>query len=139
MTLTMASVAFPTLLVTFFVPVLSLILRDVYLVVPFILYEIDRPAAGVIFMTVFAPFFCMAGRDMEVDGFLMHMGGWRLNDSWFGVDYLGLRVIGDVDVSVKAGLADCDGYANVGGLSGGCGNNDGDDNQNAFHIWAPFL
>ena len=105
-----------------------LILRNIDIIVPFVLDKIDGSAAGVILLAVFPPIFLMARRNTQVHGFLDDPSPWRRNDDGFGMDNLRLGIVADVDVAVEPGLTDRDGYADVCGLHRDCRKNDCEDN-----------
>lgn len=93
------------------------IMRDIHLVVPIILDEIDRPAAGVVFATVLAPFFRMSGRNMQIERLLDNMDGSGPDYDRLGVDHCRAGSIPDVDLAVKARLPHCHGNIYIRGCS----------------------
>lgn len=108
------TVSMSVVVVTAFVVMMSM-LRDVFVVVPVIAHEIDRPAAGVIFGAMFAPVLLMSGRDVQItrwrrcilrrprnhDGLCKHNG--RAGD------------IANINLAIEAGLADGDRYSYIAG------------------------
>ena len=94
---------------------LSTIVGHIDIVVPLVLHEIDRPVAGVVFAAVLAPFFLVSGGDMEVDRFLYDVNGSRADHDGLGVNHLGSRRVADINLSVKAGLADANGHVDIRG------------------------
>jgi hypothetical protein len=109
----LVSVIVPVLPVTalIIISAIRLIMRDIHLVVPIIMDEIDRPAAGVIFGAVLAPVFCLSGRNMQIERLLDNMDGSRPDYHGLGVDHCRPGSIPDVNLAVKARLPHC--YRNI--------------------------
>lgn len=120
----MFAVAFAFMLAVFavfFALIIILILRGginglarvnggcINLLVPSGLHEINRHAAGIIFVAMLAPFFCVAGRHVHVDG--LGRDGNGLDDDRLRINDLRLREVADVDAAKYARLGDDDGYA----------------------------
>jgi len=90
-----------------------LVLRHIDIVVPPITHEIDRLAASVIFAAVLFPFFFMSRRYVQVD--------WRGNTTNSSppnhdgpcVNEFWLRIVSDVNATIKARLADADRHADI--------------------------
>jgi hypothetical protein len=61
MFLVMLSVVFPAVLLTVMLAMTCLVLRHINIIVPSVFYEIDRPAAGIIFSAMLAPLLFMTG------------------------------------------------------------------------------
>ena len=91
-------------------------------VVPVVPHKIDFPTAGIVFATMLAPVFGMAWRDAQIDWALMHISRFTHNDNRLGVKQLRAGVgVADVDLAIKAGLADTDRDADISGeRRGGC-------------------
>lgn len=83
------------------------IMGDIYLVIPVIMDEIDRPVAGIIPGAVLAPVFRVSGRDMQIERLLDDMDGSGPDYHGFGVDQGRPGGVADVNLAVKTGLAHC--------------------------------
>src|SRR6187431_2824684 len=90
------------------------VLRNVDVVVPVLLYEVDRLSARVVLAAVLAPVFCVTRGNVNVNGLAHHAHGHRLDDHGFLVDEHRGREIANVDATVEPGLADLDRYTHVG-------------------------
>jgi len=93
--------------------VLTAVARHVLRVIPIVLHEIDRPAAGMVLSAMPAPVSFMSRWHVQVNGLQDNVLGRLhrhdrlcINDRW-------RRNIADVDLSVEAGLANTDGYPDV--------------------------
>jgi len=91
------------------------ILRHVFVVVSIIAHEIDGAAAGVVLRAMLAPVLLMSRRDMQVDGLRWNVLRRARNDDRLCIDHWRGRNIANVDLTVKAWLADADGYADISG------------------------
>ena len=60
------------------------VLRYINVVIPVVLYEVDRCAAGTILAAMFAPVLCMATRDMQIHRLSNNLNG--LNDHGLAVN-----------------------------------------------------
>lgn len=94
------------------IAMLFLITRHIFLVVPTVPNEIDPFTASVVFAAMLAPVFGVPGRHMQIHRLTTDRD--TMNHHRFAVDQLRSRIIIDVDLSVKAGLADADRYADIG-------------------------
>lgn len=89
-----------------------LVTGNILMVVPVVLHKVDPFAAGIVLMAVFAPVSGMAGRDVKVDWLaICHHSAY---DNRLGIDNLRLRVVANVDATVKTGLPHTDRYADIG-------------------------
>ena len=111
-------VLFVSLAIVLFVSlaISRLVLRHIDIVVPPITHEIDRLAAGVIFAAVLFPVFFMSGRYVQVDWLGNTTGSSLSNHDGSCVNEFWLRKVSDVNVTIKAGLADADRHADIGCL-----------------------
>jgi len=88
--------------------------RNVHIVVPTVLNEINRPAAGVVLMAMFAPMLRMTRRDVQIKGLRDNNGGRRRrNQHGTRVDHRRPWSIADVDASVKTRLINRDGNTDI--------------------------
>ena len=55
------------------------VLRDVFVVVPALLHEVDWLAAGIVLVAVLAPFLGVAGRNIQVNR-CEYYAHWSLNN-----------------------------------------------------------
>ena len=94
--------------------------RDVDLVVPALLDEVDAFAAGVVLAAVLLPVLGVAGRDAQVDRRTLHRNGDRrgLHDDRLLVHHLRGRPVADLDPAINTRLADGDRDSDVGGAGG---------------------
>ena len=95
---------------------LALIARYIFPVVPVVVDKIDRLAAGVVFVAMFAPVFGITRRHVQIDG--LRVGVAAFNHFGLAIDHLRLRVPSDIDAAIKPGLADSDRDIRC---QGGCG------------------
>ncbi len=133
LTMTMlAVIVLSSVLPIVFLPVIlamtCLILRHVNVVIPSVFYEIDRAATCIIFAAVLAPVLLMTGGHMQVDRLINNANRCRSNHDWLCVDDLWLRIVSNVNATIKAGLTDTDRYANVGRVRC-CSNEDDQDSE----------
>ena len=118
------SIAIPVLAIfvfLFFLPFVifamtCLILWHIDIVVPPVTHEIDGSSTGVIFAAVFAPFLLMTRRYMHINWLVNNTGRYRSNHDWFCVNELWLRIVPDVNTTIKSGLADTDRHTNIGSM-----------------------
>lgn len=110
-------VMFPVMLVVVPLPMTRLILGYINVIIPSIAHEIDGAATGIILGAVLAPVFLMTGRYVQVDRLIDNPGRSCMNHDGFCVDNFRLRIISDVNVAIKAGLADTDRHPDIGGIS----------------------
>ena len=87
--------------------VVMTMLRHIDALIPVILDEVHRRAAGTVAVTVLVPVFDVLGRRMQVD-WSRTIGG-RLHDHGLTVDQLRRRVPAHINAAVEAGLSDADG------------------------------
>lgn len=109
-----ATVVIPVLLAPITAPLAmpGLVARHIFTVVPVIFDEINRLTAGVVFVAMLAPMFGMAGRHPQIN---------RRPTVRRTFDQDGLRInkcrpgeTANVDLTIKTGLANADGNANIG-------------------------
>lgn len=94
-------------LVAAFIPAITMMLlvtRNVLVVIPVVLHEVDPLAAGVVFAAVFAPVFRVARGHMQIDRRAVNQ--YPLDYNRLPVDKLRLRIIADVEAAIETGLAD---------------------------------
>ena len=110
------------MLLTMLIPMLlgilgiaSLLMRDIYIIVPSFLYEIDWMAAGIVFVAVLAPVLRMSRRHVHVNGLIKDTDRCGMNDDRTCVNDFGMGKTPDVDTTVKARLGDTDRDPDVGG------------------------
>ena len=127
--LTTVVIAMPAVAVS----VSRLIFRYVDVVIPLMLHEIDRPATGIVFMTMFSPVFFVSRRNMQIERRIRHThrhgsdhDRLRINDLW---PWKG----SDIDPAIKAWLTDTDRHAHIGGLCRDRKSDCHDDEENMFH------
>ena len=95
------------------------ILRGIDIVVPVVLHEVDRRAAGPILTAMLAPVPSMAWRHMQVQRLPDYLD--LLDDHGLAIDQCRTRIlIADVDLAVKSGLPDTDRDADISGKRGCC-------------------
>jgi hypothetical protein len=84
----------------------------IHIPVPTVIDEINRPAAGAVFVAVPVPVFYMTGRHPKIDRRIpgLHPPD---NDRFF-IDQARCGVITDVDATVKAGLPYTDRHSGIG-------------------------
>ena len=107
-----------------------LVARGVFVAIPVVLNEIDRPAAGTVTVAVASPVLGVAWRYAQVE---WCYGNWRwTNDHRLRVDQRRGRITADVDTAVETGLADADRDLG-GGWRAECGSGQGGGDEEAFH------
>jgi len=89
------------------------VVRDVLLVIPVFLDEIDRTSAGVVLIAVLVPMLLVPRGDIEIDRLYYGGSGHGLNDHRLGLDQLGARCVADINLSVESWLAYVDGDADI--------------------------
>ena len=104
------------MLPAFTLAVTLLIMRHIDIIIPPIADEIDRLAASIIFAAVFAPFFLMTRRYVQIDWLSYNVNRCGPNNDWFCVNKFRPRIVSDVNAAIKAGLADADRHTDIGGL-----------------------
>lgn len=109
-----STMVIPTLFTAFFVmfAMLFLITWDVFMIVPVVPDKIDPLAAGVIFAAMFSPVFGMAWRYAQIDRRALVVTSFDYHR--LAVDHLGWWIVANVELAIKAGLANVYGYTNVG-------------------------
>src|SRR5687768_4982474 len=102
--------------------VLGLVVRHVVGLIPVLTHEIDRPAARVVLRAVLSPVLLVARWHAHVDR--LHIDDLRrtLDPDRLGIDHRRSREIANVDLPVKARLADSNRGADVSGERRGSGN-----------------
>lgn len=95
--------------------VLMSVARRIFVVVPLVAHEVDRPTAGVILRAMLAPMLFMAGRDVQIDRWCRHELRRLRHDDRLRIDDRGSRDASQFDLSIKARLTQGDGYTDVGG------------------------
>ena len=89
--------------------------RDVFVVVPVIAHEIDRPSACVVFGAMLVPVLLMSGRNMQINRLRRYiLRGSRDHDRLRENDRRAWD-IADIDLTVEARLADRNGDAYITG------------------------
>jgi len=96
--------------------ILRMMMRNIDFVVPSIFHEIDRVAAGVVFVAVLAPVLRMAGGHVHVDRLVSHADGRGPNHDGSCIDDLGMGKAPDVNAAVETGLGYADRHADIGCL-----------------------
>lgn len=104
------------------VAMLFLITRHIFLVVPVVPNKIDPLTASVVFAAMLAPVFGVTRRHMQIHRLTTDRNS--MNHHRLAIDHLRLRIIIDVDLSVKTGLTDTDRYADIGSDSRRGGNSE---------------
>ena len=110
--------AVPTIAMLIPVPLIAvtmmfLVMRNVFVLVPVVAHKIDPFVTGVVFAAMPAPVFGMARWDVQVDRLTIHRH--PLDDPRLTIENAWRRIAAtDVDLSKKIGLADADGYADIG-------------------------
>lgn len=110
----LAIVVFLAMLFAMPLAMARLVLGHIHLIVPAVAHEIDRPAAGIIFGAVLIPVFLVPGRDMKVDWLINNSDRRGLNHDGFCVYDFRPGIVPNVDVAIKARLADTDGDTDIG-------------------------
>ena len=96
------------------------ILRGIDIVVPPVLHEVDRGAAGTVLAAMLAPVLCMTRWHMQVQRLPGYLD--LLDDYGLAIDQRRAWVlIANLDLAVKAGLTDADRNANISSESRCCG------------------
>ena len=128
------------LMAVFMLAALGSGLRHHVLLVPVVIHEIHRMAAGMIFATMPFPMHPMLGRHPQVNRFRRRRSGrWRRNQHRLRHNDLGLRILADVNAAVHAGLAELNGDSYIGRLGGKCGKSAaGCGESDSFHSPDPF-
>ena len=129
------ALAFATLLIMALTIAFAVaVARDVHVVVPVLLHEVDRLAARIVFAAVLPPVFRVTRGNMEIDRLAHDVHTDRLDDDWLRVEQPRRWKISDIDAAIENGLADVDRYANVGRerRDGCCGQRSRD--QQAVHV-----
>jgi len=97
------------------------------ILVPAVIDEIDRPAAGTIGIAVLVPISHMGGRYAEIDWWIP--GLHAPDNNRFCIDQTWWGSVADVDAAIKSGFSHADGYSGLGlaqchgkerGENGGC-------------------
>ncbi len=128
LTVFVPSSVFHAVIVSVTLAMTCLILRHVNIIIPSVFYEIDRSATRIIFAAVLAPVLLMTGGHMQVDRLINNANRCRSNHDWLCVDDLWLRIVSNVNATIKAGLTDTNRYANIGGVCC-CSNEDDQDSE----------
>ena len=108
----------PTIAMLISAPVIAvtmmfLVMRDVLVLVPVVAHKVDPFVAGVVFAAMPAPVSGMARRDAQVDRLTIHR--YPLDDPRLTIENAWRRIATtNVDLPIKTGLADADGYADIG-------------------------
>lgn len=89
-----------------------LVTRNILAVVPAVFHEKDPFAAGVVCVAVLAPVFCVAKRYVQIDRRTVHRHPF--DDYRLAIYHMWLRIAANVDSSIKTGLANTDGNADIG-------------------------
>jgi len=89
--------------------------RNVFLVVPIIPHKVDRSAARVVLRTVLAPVFLMPRSDVQVDRRGRCIFRRSRDHDRLRIDDWRWRNIANVDLTIKAWLAEGDGHAHIPG------------------------
>jgi len=126
------AIAVPTMTIASAAAMFFLVMRDVSVVVPVFLDEIDALAAGTVLVAILIPMLGMAGRDVHVDG--RPVGRHMSDEDRLGIDHMGMMgKVADVDAAVESRLTHGDGYAHVCGQGGHGGKTKNPENV-AFHF-----
>jgi len=113
------SVAVPAaIVIATMLRVMLTILWHIHLVVPAILYKVDRVAAGVVLATMLAPVLRATWRYAQVNGRMHNTHGHGLDYDRLRVDHLRLREGADVNAPIEARLAHLHRYTDIGGNRG---------------------
>ena len=104
------------------ITLLILVIRYVIMSIPVVLYKIDAFTASIVFAAMLTPMFSMTWRYTQIDRWAIP---WHLlNYHRLTIDHLRRRVATNIKSTIKAGLTNTDGDANV-GSEDGCGNSRG--------------
>lgn len=109
------------------------ITRRIFVSVPVVPHKIHGPSACLVLIAVFGPVFFMTRRHAKVNGLRIHVMHLSLNDDRLRVNYLRSREIPDIDLTVKAWLADVDRYSHIGCHGGGTQSQQARCNNENFH------
>jgi hypothetical protein len=104
---TMITVVMPAITVFFSIT------RSILAFVPVIAHKEDPLAAGMVFTTMSLPISGMTRRDAQIDWWAISRYP-PFNDSRLSIDNSWLREISDVNLAIKAGLADANRDTNIG-------------------------
>lgn len=94
-----------------------LIMRNINFVVPSILYKIDGSVASVVLSAMFAPFFLMSGRHVQINGLMHNVDRSPIDDHRARINDFRARVVSDINSAVKTRLTYTHGDTDIGGLS----------------------
>ena len=83
-----------------FILVLASVPRDILIVIPIFLHEVDWLAASIVLLAVFAPILGVAGRHMQVKWLTHHAYRNCLDDHGCRVDERRLREVADVYAAI---------------------------------------
>lgn len=105
---------------------------NVNAVVPRVLNKVDPPVTGVVFATILFPLPCVAWSYAQVDRLVRHT---LLHYPWLAILQSRARIVADVDLAIKSGLADADRHSDIGSICReACGQGKGCREKKAFHI-----
>ena len=93
-----------------------LIFRYIDVVIPLISHEIDRPATGIVFMTMFCPMFFVSRRNMQIERRMRHTHRHGTDHDRLRINDLWPWKVSDIDLAIKAWLTNADRHADIGGL-----------------------
>jgi hypothetical protein len=114
------------------------IVRDVFPVVPVVSHKIHLSVTRIVFIAVFSPMFGVARRDAQIDGLAYH--GHALDHHRLRIEKRGPGHVANINLSIKARLADRYRYTDIGRLYGGTkGANYGRRNQDFFHVLVSII
>jgi len=113
------------------VSVSRLVSRYIHVIIPLVPYEIDRPATSIVFVAMFVPMFCVTRRHVQIDWSIHHRHG--ADDYRLRIDNLRSREVSNIDLPIKAWLADTDRHAYIGGLGRNGKSNCDQDEEKLFH------
>ena len=119
---------FSTMFLAMSLTMLRLIIGNIFFIVPSVLYEIDWSAACIVFGAVLAPVFLMTRRYVHIDRLVDNADRRRMDNDRSCVNELRLGSVSDVNVTIKARLADTDRHTNICGLCC-CSNEDDQDGE----------
>ncbi len=110
-------VLFPAVLIALLLGIMcmSLLMRNIDIIVPFVFYEIDRMATGIVLTAVLAPVLRMSRRHVQVNRLIDDACRSGMNDEGSCVNNFGMGKTPDVNAAVKARLGNADGHPNIGG------------------------
>jgi hypothetical protein len=91
----------PTLSLHFTFAFMSLIVALILRIVFARSYEVHRPIAGIVFMAMPAPIFCVTRRDVQIDG--RRGCVLRLDQHGLCVDDRRRALVADIDLAIHAG------------------------------------